>query len=144
MFGQNNGSKVNQEINILLDILTKLEALNVSIVNNGSNDASLAEQQIQTIELNSILAELTAGLNTANSPSHIRVVAPSNYTITGFKEVSFVCSSSVVVTVDGNAITYPEILGTTPILGSTIKADTISTNSIVFNGAGTVLITIYK
>lgn len=142
MFGQNNGSKINQEINILLDILAKLETVNVSIVNNGTNNASLAEQLNQTTELQAILAELTAGLNTANSPSHIKVIAPTNYVVSGFKEVSFVCSASVTVTVDGNNITYPELSGT--ILGSTIKADTISVNSVTFNGLGTVLITIQQ
>jgi len=104
------------------------------------SNATLAEQQAQTAELNNI----EAALNTANTPSHEAVIAPTNYTVNNFKEVSFVCSPSVTVTLDGNPIIYPYTLGTATILGATIKADTVSTNSIVFNGAGTVLITIMQ
>ena len=144
MFAQNNAVKSNQVANVLLDILTAIRGVNISIVNNGLGDASLAEQQTQTTALGNILSELTTGLNTANSPSHEVLTNPAAYVVNNFKEVSFVCSGTITVTLDGNPIIYPYTLGAATILGSTIKADTISTNSITFNGAGTVLITIQQ
>ena len=133
----------NQRTNIheLRRIKAAIEKLILAI--SGGN-ATLAEQQLQTAELIDINSALSAALNTANSPSHEAILNPSNQAITGFKEVSFVCSGTITVTLDGNTIVYPYTLGASTILGSTIKADTISTNSITFNGAGTVLVTIQQ
>lgn len=50
----NNGTLAAQQITYLIYILEALKGLDVSIVNNGLGDASLAEQQSQTTVLNSI------------------------------------------------------------------------------------------
>lgn len=110
-------------------------------------DATLAEQLNQTVELQNMLSELTISLNTANSPSHEELTNPSNVSYTGFKELRFKCSGTVTVTLDGNSIVYPKALlmpdaSNVYAVGDTIKADTTSTNSITFNGTGTVLVSI--
>jgi hypothetical protein len=140
------------ELSALNKIITKLiDVRNAIVDSSGGGDASLAEQQLQTselidinTELDNILAEITTSLNTANSPSHIQLTDPSAISYTGFKELSFVCSGNITVTLDGNDIIYPFTLGTAEILGSTIKADTASLNAVEFNGTGTVLVTIMK
>jgi len=143
------GSTRHTELGALNEIIKRLTDLRNAFTSGASGDATLAEQQLQTAELidvNSelalILAEITTSLNTANAPSHEEVTNPAAYVINNFKELSFVCSGTITVTLDGNPIVYPYTLGAATILGSTIKADTVSTNSVTFNGAGIVLLTI--
>lgn len=145
------GSTRHTELGALNEIIKRLTDLRNTVSSSNSGDASLAEQQLQTSELIDvnaelalILAEITTALNTANTPSHEEITNPSNHSVNNFKEVNFVCSGAITVTLDGNAIIYPYTLGVATILGSTIKADTVSTNSVTFNGAGTVLITIQQ
>lgn len=138
------GSTRHTELGALNEIIKRLTDLRNAYNSSTTGDATLAEQQLQTSELSSILTELTTSLNTANSPSHEEITNPSNYSISNFKEVSFVCSGAITVTLDGNPIIYPYTLGAATILGSTVKADTVSNNSITLNGTGTVLITIQQ
>jgi hypothetical protein len=128
-------------------LLTSIDGFVNSIDNIIADQATLLEQQAQTAELTDINTELdniAVSLNTAISPTHVQLTNPVNQSYTGFKELSFVCSGTVTVTLDGNAIIYPFTLGTATILGSTIKADVASGNAVNFNGAGTVLITIMQ
>ena len=138
------GSTRHTELGALNEIIKRLTDLRNAYNSSTTGDATLAEQQLQTSELSSILTELTTSLNTANSPSHEEITNPSNYSISNFKEVSFVCSGAITVTLDGNPIIYPYTLGAATILGSTVKADTVSNNSITLNGTGTVLVTIQQ
>lgn len=148
-----NGSARSTELGALNEIIRKLTEVRNSIDSSGgAGGATLAEQQSQTtlltdIETNTnglegLLILIEAALNTANAPSHIELTNPTAVNYTAFKELSFVCSGTIDVTLDGNTITYPYTLGTSTILGSTIKADIASTNAIEFDGTGTVLITI--
>jgi hypothetical protein len=84
------------------------------------------------------LTESDSGV--ANSPSQQRLTDPSSVTIASWKTLSFVCSGTITVTIDGNAIVYPFDIGST-VLGASYAADTVTANSVLFNGTGTVLVT---
>ena len=83
------------------------------------------------------LTESDSGV--ANSPSQQQLTDPSSVTVAGWKTLSFVCSGTITVTINGNAIVYPA-LGSS-VLGATFEADTVTANSVSFDGTGTVLIT---
>ena len=79
-----------------------------------------------------------------NTVTHAELTNPADVTYSDFKELSFVCSGTIDVTINGVTIQYPKTLGTAPILGETLKADQSSLYSVTFNGTGTVLITQQK
>jgi len=79
-----------------------------------------------------------------NTVTHAELTNPANVTYSDFKELSFVCSGTIDVTINGVTIQYPKTLGTSPILGENLKADQSSAYSVTFNGTGTVLITEQK
>lgn len=144
--GRTGSVNKNTELGALNEIIKKLLIVNSTLTTlGGAGGATLTEQQAQTIiltALQSLLTSIDTSLDTANSPSHEELTNPVGAVYSGFKELSFVCSGTITVTVDGNSIIYPKTLGTSVVLGSTIKADTVSLNSVTFNGTGTVLITI--
>ena len=76
----------------------------------------------------------------ANSPSQQQLTDPSSVTVAGWKTLSFVCSGTITVTINGNAIVYPFALDSL-VMGATYTADTVTANSVLFDGTGTVLIT---
>ena len=76
----------------------------------------------------------------ANSPSQQQLTDPSSVTVAGWKTLSFVCSGTITVTINGNAIVYPFALDSL-VMGATYTADTVTANSVSFDGTGTVLIT---
>tara|TARA_R110002096_G_scaffold517_3_gene3018 strand:- start:304 stop:597 length:294 start_codon:yes stop_codon:yes gene_type:complete len=86
------------------------------------------------------IAKQNEAENKANSPSQQQLTDPSSVTVAGWKTLSFVCSGTITVTIDGNAIVYPFALGSS-VMGATYTADTVTANSVLFNGTGTVLIT---
>lgn len=137
------GSTRHTELGALNEIIKRLTDLKNTVSLSGGGDASLAEQQLQTAELIDINNSTSLAI-TANAPSHIELTNPANQDYTTFKELSFVCSGTISVILDGNTIVYPYTLGTATILGATLKADVSSTNTVRFNGAGTVLITIQQ
>lgn len=101
----------------------------------GGGDASAANQLTQISELQKLTG--------ANLPSHEQIINPAAVVISAFKKLSFVCSGSISVTLNGNTIVYPFNLGgAAKVYGSTVEADDISSNSITFNGTGSVLITV--
>lgn len=79
-----------------------------------------------------------------NTVTHAELTNPADVTYSDFKELSFVCSGTIDVTINGVTIQYPKTLGTSPILGETLKSDQSSLYSVTFNGTGTVLITQQK
>ena len=85
------------------------------------------------------LTESDSGV--ANSPSQQQLTDPSSVTVAGWKTLSFACSGTITVTIDGNAIIYPFTLGASTVLGASYTADTVTANSVSFDGTGTVLIT---
>lgn len=137
------GSTRHTELGALNEIIKRLTDLKNTVSTSAGGDASLAEQQLQTAELIDINNSTSLAI-TANAPSHIELTNPANQDYTTFKELSFVCSGTISVILDGNTIVYPYTLGTATILGATLKADVSSTNTVRFNGAGTVLITIQQ
>ena len=99
----------------------------------GGGDASAANQTIQIAELQK--------LTNANAPSHEELTNPAAVSVSGWKKISFVCTGSITVTLDGNAIVYPYSLGgAVKTYGATFEADNVSTNAATFNGTGTVLL----
>ena len=99
----------------------------------GGGDASAANQLTQITEIQK--------LTDSNSPSHQEVLNPAALVVSAWASISFVCSGAITVTIDGNAIVYPYLLGSSTILGANLEADSVSINPITFNGTGTVLIT---
>lgn len=79
-----------------------------------------------------------------NIVTHEELTNPSSVVYSDFKTLSFVCSGTIDVTINGVTIQYPQTLGTAPILGENLKADQSSVYSVTFNGTGTVLITQQK
>jgi hypothetical protein len=163
------GSTRSTELNALNEIIRKLTDVRNAISNSGgSGSATLSEQQSQTtlltnIDTNtvnleallsvlvsntdnveSILTAISNILDGANSPSQLELTNPNAEIITGFKELSFVCSGTISVSLDGNTIVYPYTLGSSTILGATIKTDTVTLNAVQFDGTGTVLINIMQ
>ena len=100
----------------------------------GGGDASAANQLTQITELQKLTG--------ANLPTHEELTNPAAVVVSAFKKLSFVCSGAISVTLNGNTIIYPFNLGgAAKVYGATIEADDISSNSISFNGTGSVLIT---
>ncbi len=99
----------------------------------GGGDASASNQLTQITELQKLTG--------ANLPSQEEIINPAAVVVSAFKKLSFVCSGSISVTLNGNTIVYPYNLGGAVILGAEVEADDISSNSVTFNGTGTVLIT---
>ena len=52
------------------------------------------------------IAKQNEAENKANSPSQQQLTDPSSVTVAGWKTLSFVCSGTITVTIDGNAIVY--------------------------------------
>jgi hypothetical protein len=101
------------------------------------------DARLESTYLESLITTEIQKLTSKNTPTHVKLItADLPYSVTGFKEVSFVCDGTIDVEVDGNIITYPFTLGTSTILGSTLKADVASVNAVTFDGTGTVLLTV--
>lgn len=90
------------------------------------------------------IAKQNEAENKANSPSQQILTDPSDITIAGWKKLDFACSGAIDVTIDGTTIAFPKTLGETTVYGAGYAADTITDNSVLFNGTGTVLITIQQ
>lgn len=99
----------------------------------GGGDASAANQLTQITELQK--------LTFANNPSHVELTNPVGVIISNWKKLSFVCSGTINVNIDGNTIAYPYNLGGETILGATFEADDVTLQSASFSGFGSVLIT---
>jgi len=124
----------------------------------GGGDASAANQVLEIAELQSIVTNTTGTatetkqdttitelqkLTGANAPSQQLLTNPAAVVISAFKKLSFVCTGTITVTIDGNAIIYPFNLGGgSRVYGSAFEADDVSTNAATFNGTGSVLLTI--
>ena len=124
----------------------------------GGGDASAANQVLEIAELQSIVTNTTGTatetkqdttiteiqkLTGANAPSQQQLTNPAAVVISAFKKLSFVCTGTITVTIDGNAIIYPFNLGGgSRVYGSAFEADDVSTNAATFNGTGSVLLTI--
>lgn len=77
-----------------------------------------------------------------DNPTHQQVINPAALVVSGWNKLSFVCSGAITVTLDGNAIVYPQTLGRSEVLGETVEATGVTANAITFNGTGTLLLTI--
>lgn len=99
----------------------------------GGGDATAANQLTQITEAQK--------LTNANAPSQEELTNPAAVVVSGWKKLSFVCSGSITVTIDGNSIIYPYNLGGAQILGADFEADNVSSNAATFTGTGTVLLT---
>lgn len=77
-----------------------------------------------------------------DSPTHQEVTDPVALVVSGWSKLSFVCSGAITVTLDGNDIIYPKVLGEFGVLGETIEASGVTLNAITFDGTGTLLLTI--
>ena len=101
----------------------------------GGGDASAANQVLEIAELQKLTG--------ANAPSQQELTNPAAVVISAFKKLSFVCTGTITVTIDGNAIIYPFNLGGgSRVYGSAFEADDVSANAATFNGTGSVLLTI--
>ena len=76
-----------------------------------------------------------------NTATHQELTNPSNVVIDNFKTLSFACSGTIDVIINGVTIQYPKTLGSSTVLGETLTCDTKNRYSVKFNGTGTVLIT---
>lgn len=144
------GSTRSTELNALNEIIRKLIEVRNNISSSISSSATLAEQQSQTTLLTSIETEIqdintqTAQAVAQNTVYHEDITNPANRTFTNFKKLKFVCSGTISVSDGTRTIIYPKTLGTEIILGSVFEADYICTQTITFNGTGTVLVTIQQ
>ena len=123
-----------------LETALRLAALKANGLSNGGvggggggGDASAANQVLQLAELQK--------LTSLNSPSQQELTNPAAVVVSSWGKISFVCSGAITATINGNSIVYPFVLGGSSILGAEFEADSVSLNSITFNGTGTVLIT---
>ena len=111
----------------------KANGLAVGGVGGVGGDATAANQVLQLAELQK--------LTSLNSPSQQELTNPAAVVVSSWGKISFVCSGAITATINGNSIVYPFVLGGSSILGAEFEADSVSLNSITFNGTGTVLIT---
>ena len=123
-----------------LETALRLAALKANGLSNGGvggggggGDASAANQVLELAELQK--------LTSLNSPSQQELTNPAAVVVSSWGKISFVCSGAITATINGNSIVYPFVLGGSSILGAEFEADSVSLNSITFNGTGTVLIT---
>ena len=123
-----------------LETALRLAALKANGLSNGGvggggggGDATAANQVLQLSELQK--------LTSLNSPSQQELTNPAAVVVSSWGKISFVCSGAITATINGNSIVYPFVLGGSSILGAEFEADSVSLNSITFNGTGTVLIT---
>ena len=122
-----------------LETALRLAALKANGLSNGGvgggggGDATAANQVLQLAELQK--------LTSLNSPSQQELTNPAAVVVSSWGKISFVCSGAITATINGNSIVYPFVLGGSSILGAEFEADSVSLNSITFNGTGTVLIT---
>ena len=79
----------------------------------------------------------------ANQPTQQRITA-FPITFSSWKRLDFIASGAVVATIDGQAITFPEVFNFGTVAGTTYYADSVSTNSVTFSGSGVLLVTIQK
>jgi len=79
----------------------------------------------------------------ANQPTQQRITA-FPITFSSWKRLDFIASGAVVATIDGQAITFPEVFNFGTVAGTTYFADSVSTNSVTFSGSGVLLVTIQK
>ena len=146
-----------------LETALRLAALKANGLSNGGvggggggGDATAANQVLEIAELQSIVTNtLTSAtqskqdtqitelqkLTSLNSPSQQELTNPAAVVVSSWGKISFVCSGAITATINGNSIVYPFVLGGSSILGAEFEADSVSLNSITFNGTGTVLIT---
>ncbi len=124
--GGGDASAANQ----LLEI-TELQ----SIVTNTLTSATQAKQDTQITELQKLTA--------ANQPTQQRITA-FPVVFSSWKSLAFIASGAVVATIDGQAITFPEVFSFGTVAGTTYYSDSVSTNSVTFSGSGVLLVTIQK
>ena len=106
-----------------------------SIVTNTLTSATQAKQDTQITEIQK--------LTSANSPTQQRItVFPVVFS--SWKSLAFIASGAVVATIDGQAITFPEVFSFGTVAGTTYFADSVSTNSVTFSGSGILLVTIQQ
>ena len=89
-------------------------------------------------------ATLTASLELKNDIFQKETTNPAALIYTDFKKLSFVADGAITVTVDGNAVVYPQSFSWGAVGGTTFKADTASTKTVTFNGTGKIIVTIQK
>jgi hypothetical protein len=76
-----------------------------------------------------------------NTATHQELTNPSNVVIDNFKTLSFACSGTIDVIINGVTVQYPKTLGSSTVLGETLSCDKENRYPVTFNGTGTVLIT---
>jgi hypothetical protein len=119
-----------------LETALRLAALKANGLSNGGvgggggGDATAANQVLQIAELQK--------LTSLNSPSQQELTNPAAVVVSSWGKISFVCSGAITATINGNSIVYPFVLGGSSILGAEFEADSVSLNSITFNGTGTL------
>ncbi len=106
-----------------------------SIVTNTLTSATQAKQDTQITEIQK--------LTSANQPTQQRITA-FPVVFSSWKSLAFIASGAVVATIDGQAITFPEVFSFGTVAGTTYFADSVSTNSVTFSGSGILLVTIQQ
>jgi len=113
----------------------------ITSINGVTFSGTFTDLETQIRELAKQANELFSGQGGANDPTQQELTDPAAVTISGWEKISFVCSGSIDVTLDSNVIQYPYNLSGSKVLGATFESDA-STGSAIFDGTGTVLITI--
>ena len=113
----------------------------ITSINGVAFSGSFADLETQIRDLAKQANELFSGQGGANDPTQQQLTDPAAVTVSGWEKISFVCSGTVDVTINSNIIQYPYTLGSSIVLGATFESDA-STGSCIFDGTGTVLITI--
>jgi len=106
-----------------------------SIVTNTLTSATQAKQDTQITEIQK--------LTSANQPTQQRITA-FPVVFSSWKSLAFIASGAVVATIDGQAITFPEVFSFGTVAGTTYYSDSVSTNSVTFSGSGILLVTIQQ
>ena len=135
-----NGITVsNPEVNGILIQDNNSGALGYSTFTASTDQATGAIQQLVNLMQQSLQVQKSAPI----APEPSRLVNPSNVILEGFKYLVFSCdgaNNSITVTQNGNSVTYPQPnLDGSLLRGYELPLSKVPyTNSITFNGTGTV------
>ena len=135
-----NGITVsNPEVTGILIQDNNSGALGYSTFTASTDQATGAVQQLVNLMQQSLQVQKSAPI----APEPSRLVNPSNVILEGFKYLVFSCdgaNNSITVTQNGNSVTYPQPnLDGSLLRGYELPLSKVPyTNSITFNGTGTV------
>lgn len=135
-----NGVSVsNVEVQLIVINVVGLAQLGYNTFTESTEQETGALQQLVLL----LQAQLQVSKGADPKPTPERLLNPQNIQITGFKYLVFSCdgaNNSITVTQNGSSVTYPQAnLDGSLIRGYELPLSKVTyTNSITFNGTGTV------